>query len=295
MSRYIENAQLRQLATAWWILFNPAALAVIEVVFLNGVDTPAVLQAGPDYQFDRLGDLHPRDDAVRRATSRTSAAASTCQAPDERSRDPRRRRPAGPPACRPHTRGRTSSQQCRQGWEFGRPAGRSRRRAVPTRAGGPAPRRRTRARGPAMTQASFKYGKPVMVKNNVSRRRLQRRRRGRDRQRALRGARGQPGVVRQRAVPDAFAAGAACTRWPPTRPTRSAPRSIGTPPQQVTTVYQANGSPTRSASSSAGRPATPTTAARPAPRVALRRLPHARSPGCSQNPGRAAVRSTSAT
>jgi hypothetical protein len=28
---------------------------VIEVAFLNGVDTPAVLQAGPDYQFDRLG------------------------------------------------------------------------------------------------------------------------------------------------------------------------------------------------------------------------------------------------
>jgi hypothetical protein len=31
------------------------ALAFIELAFLNGVDTPTVLQAGPDYQFDRLG------------------------------------------------------------------------------------------------------------------------------------------------------------------------------------------------------------------------------------------------
>lgn len=55
MSRYIENASYGNSTTAWWILFNPAALPVIEVAFLNGVDTPAVLQAGPDYQFDRLG------------------------------------------------------------------------------------------------------------------------------------------------------------------------------------------------------------------------------------------------
>jgi hypothetical protein len=55
MSRYIENANYVNSTTAWWILFNPAALAVMEVVFLNGTDTPAVLQAGPDYQFDRLG------------------------------------------------------------------------------------------------------------------------------------------------------------------------------------------------------------------------------------------------
>jgi hypothetical protein len=55
MSRYIENASYGNSATAWWLLFNPIALAVIEVCFLNGVDTPAVLQAGPDYQFDKLG------------------------------------------------------------------------------------------------------------------------------------------------------------------------------------------------------------------------------------------------
>jgi hypothetical protein len=55
MSRYIENANYVNSATAWWILFNPIALAVIEVCFLNGVDTPAVLQASPDFQFDRLG------------------------------------------------------------------------------------------------------------------------------------------------------------------------------------------------------------------------------------------------
>lgn len=55
MSRYIENANYGNTTTGWWLLFNPIALAVIEVCFLNGVDTPAVLQAGPDYQFDRLG------------------------------------------------------------------------------------------------------------------------------------------------------------------------------------------------------------------------------------------------
>jgi len=55
MSRYIENSKYGNSTTAWWVLFNPVALAVIEVAFLNGVDTPAVLQAGPDYQFDRLG------------------------------------------------------------------------------------------------------------------------------------------------------------------------------------------------------------------------------------------------
>jgi len=55
MSRYIDNASYVNSTTAWWILFNPAALPVIEACFLNGVDTPAVLQAGPDYQFDRLG------------------------------------------------------------------------------------------------------------------------------------------------------------------------------------------------------------------------------------------------
>jgi hypothetical protein len=55
MSRYIENANYGNSTTAFWILFDPAALPVIEACFLNGVDTPAVLQASPDYQFDKLG------------------------------------------------------------------------------------------------------------------------------------------------------------------------------------------------------------------------------------------------
>jgi hypothetical protein len=55
MSRYIENANYVNSATAWWMLFNPAALPTVELAFYQGVDTPAVLQAGPDYQFDRLG------------------------------------------------------------------------------------------------------------------------------------------------------------------------------------------------------------------------------------------------
>ena len=55
MSRYIENASYVNSTTAFWLMFNPAVLAVIEACFLNGVDTPAVLQAGPDYQFDKPG------------------------------------------------------------------------------------------------------------------------------------------------------------------------------------------------------------------------------------------------
>jgi hypothetical protein len=55
MSRYIENTKYLNSTTGWGLFFNPMALAAIEVAFLNGVDTPAVLQAGPDYQFDRLG------------------------------------------------------------------------------------------------------------------------------------------------------------------------------------------------------------------------------------------------
>lgn len=55
MSRYVENAKYVNSATGWGIFFNPVALAAVEVAFLNGVDTPAVLQAGPDYQFDKLG------------------------------------------------------------------------------------------------------------------------------------------------------------------------------------------------------------------------------------------------
>jgi hypothetical protein len=55
MSRYVESPTYVNSTTAWWMLFNPIALAAIEVCFLNGVDTPAVLQAGPEFQFDRLG------------------------------------------------------------------------------------------------------------------------------------------------------------------------------------------------------------------------------------------------
>lgn len=55
MSRYMENANYVNSATAWLMLYAPAALALIEACFLNGVDTPAVLNAGPDFQFDRPG------------------------------------------------------------------------------------------------------------------------------------------------------------------------------------------------------------------------------------------------
>jgi hypothetical protein len=55
MSRYIENSNYVNSTTPFWVLFNPVALATIEVAFLNGVDNPAVLTAGPDYQFDKLG------------------------------------------------------------------------------------------------------------------------------------------------------------------------------------------------------------------------------------------------
>jgi hypothetical protein len=55
MSRYMENSKYVNSATAFALFFDPVALAALEVCFLNGVDTPAVLQAGPDFQFDRLG------------------------------------------------------------------------------------------------------------------------------------------------------------------------------------------------------------------------------------------------
>ena len=55
LSRYIENASYVNSTTAWFVLYNPVALPIVEACFLNGVDTPAVLQAGPDYQFDKPG------------------------------------------------------------------------------------------------------------------------------------------------------------------------------------------------------------------------------------------------
>lgn len=54
-SKYIENANYGNSATAFFVLFDPVALPVIETGFLTGMDSPAVLTAGPDYQFDRLG------------------------------------------------------------------------------------------------------------------------------------------------------------------------------------------------------------------------------------------------
>lgn len=56
MSRYLSNTNYANAsATAWYNLFAPVALAVIEACFLNGVDTPTVQTASPEFQFDRLG------------------------------------------------------------------------------------------------------------------------------------------------------------------------------------------------------------------------------------------------
>ena len=55
MSRYMESPNHVNSPTAWEVLYDPVALPTVEVAFLNGKDTPDVLTAGPDYQFDRLG------------------------------------------------------------------------------------------------------------------------------------------------------------------------------------------------------------------------------------------------
>jgi hypothetical protein len=55
MSRYLENPNYGNDAAGWYMLFDPVALATIQICFLGGVDTPAVLTAGPDWNFDRLG------------------------------------------------------------------------------------------------------------------------------------------------------------------------------------------------------------------------------------------------
>ena len=55
MSRYVESASYLNTTTGWGVLFNPVALAAVEVCFVGGTDTPTILQAGPDFQFDRLG------------------------------------------------------------------------------------------------------------------------------------------------------------------------------------------------------------------------------------------------
>ena len=56
MSRYLGNSKYTGYsAKAWYLLADPNDLAVIEVAFLDGVDTPTVQTAGPDWNFNRLG------------------------------------------------------------------------------------------------------------------------------------------------------------------------------------------------------------------------------------------------
>jgi|GEM_PF-116779 len=56
MSRYLSNTAFTgNSTTAWYLLASPGLFPVIECAFLNGVDVPMVQQAGPDFQFDRLG------------------------------------------------------------------------------------------------------------------------------------------------------------------------------------------------------------------------------------------------
>lgn len=52
-SLYLAKAALGGSATAWYLLANPGNIAVIQVAFLNGRETPIVETA--DFDFDRLG------------------------------------------------------------------------------------------------------------------------------------------------------------------------------------------------------------------------------------------------
>lgn len=55
-ARYLSNANfVGNSATAWYLLSNQAMYPVIEACFLGGQESPTIQQAGPDYQFDRLG------------------------------------------------------------------------------------------------------------------------------------------------------------------------------------------------------------------------------------------------
>jgi hypothetical protein len=55
-ARYLnKSAFTGNSTTAWYLLANPAVCPVIEVVFLNGQQTPTVQTAGPDFQFNMLG------------------------------------------------------------------------------------------------------------------------------------------------------------------------------------------------------------------------------------------------
>lgn len=53
VSAYLGNASYGNSSTAWYLLADPAELAVIEVVFLNGVENPTVESADAD--FSTLG------------------------------------------------------------------------------------------------------------------------------------------------------------------------------------------------------------------------------------------------
>jgi hypothetical protein len=54
-SVYLDNSNyVNYSATAFYMLYDPALMPSFETVFLNG-DTPQVLTAGPDFQFNRLG------------------------------------------------------------------------------------------------------------------------------------------------------------------------------------------------------------------------------------------------
>lgn len=54
-SRYIENSNYGNSTTAYFVIQDPVALPIIETVYLKGIETPVVITAGPDFQFDRLG------------------------------------------------------------------------------------------------------------------------------------------------------------------------------------------------------------------------------------------------
>lgn len=56
MSRYLSNSSYTGYSTtAFYIMFAPIALAVMEVCYLNGVEQPTVQMASQDFEFDNLG------------------------------------------------------------------------------------------------------------------------------------------------------------------------------------------------------------------------------------------------
>ncbi|MFO0260645.1 MAG: hypothetical protein ACK53V_03380, partial [Planctomycetota bacterium] len=53
VSAYLGNTALGGSSTAWYLLANPSDLATMQVVFLNGQETPVIEEAEAD--FDTLG------------------------------------------------------------------------------------------------------------------------------------------------------------------------------------------------------------------------------------------------